>query len=1061
MTTFEHWQRQLTPYLRGGQESETQTTTAQTTADLEGTSGLRHNLSKLKLSNPFSLPSKTTPDTAQPVQLPNQQATLNSGYVAAPTSAPTSQDETHGLTLPGTDLRYFDKPIPERLKARFFDIKVLYTQPLLDAISKGRKDPGDISMKLRYMGICSRDIEPHIVIQCERKVAKRVKRFFTQGHVEEELLPDFRVLVLTKTLLRLANDDVVEVLSDSIPEGTMCGMPIELSRGGRSVNCTLGGVIMVEGPPKRLYGLMAGHPLRRLHVSSSDSHPTTEASGSSSEEECHCSDSDSVATFDICSKSRDPDTEEQHDKFGQPRLAIGTVTHDSFSTSVKNNYDWAIIDLDTGYALPNLVTPQSYASYFGETEVEIQSYHHSSHEELPAKEVLILREGQPLMAELSFNTSSLMMFPGSSFVDVHEMAMRDGPSLRPGDSGSWVVDAKTSRLYGHVVSVDVFGEAQVIPIHTTLQSIREQLKAKQVYLPQSQDIDRLKATLKQPSLSIPPRSTGTESEPIFAPTEHPVKERSNAIFPPTERLERISSRAIGASQDGPDITSDVDTLDALACDLYITSLVLQARHGDPALSDICAELRYLHRSLGHLRTEALDQESILHRQLFTMDIHLSLQSFHLTLKEALDALSSHCSGGAAVQSDETGALWGNKKLRLVSVKTEIASTKARIETFLDTIQLEKVEKIANCLFMDESIQPYWGDRDDLWERFQACLQDEGFSPTFLRKNRGIIRAYVRVEIAAATKEDPKAIVRRLLKRSEITLPVESLGLNYGKKPNEESERVKVVWTHDLVALDDADQLIAHRFLSPGAASGPMKSPPPYTENRNRNSSHISDSGLLLPSAISFRNYDDFEWTMIVRELISIVVLEQAGLRYEARPHYVAVVGILSAEKVDELIHESKIELAARISKVETDGGLEDQEAEASGEHMTTRSYDNKGDAHLASEASGKSKFEIPIDGGLATLDSYNDKSSPDNKRVSRRKIHGSHRDKSSRLRGDPREWQYEKSRGERRRKGADMTGGQQSVQAGEKDRRQIRVAIWASIAATSLLSTLAEAAESL
>lgn len=429
MTTFEHWQRQLTPYLRGGQESETQTTTAQTTADLEDTSGLRHNLSKLKLSNPFSLPSKTTPDTTQPVQLPDQQATLNSGYVAAPTSAPTSQDEMHGLTLPGTDLKYFDKPIPERLKARFLDIKVLYTQPLLDAISKGRKDPGDISMKLRYMGICARDIEPHIVIQCERKVAKRVKRFFTQGHVEEDLLPDFRVLVLTKTLLRLANDDVVEVLSDSIPEATMCGMPIELSRGGRSVSCTLGGVIMVEGHEKRLYGLMAGHPLRRLQTSPGSGQLFTQDSSSSSEEECSDSDGDSIATFSASSESRDFDVGIQQNRLGKPRLTIGTVTCDSFSTTRGENYDWAIVDLNQGYARPNLVVPnrELHLSDSENPGSEIDSYQRSSLGTTLLKEVVVLRQGKPLTAELFRNTSSLMISPGSSFVDVYEITTKDGP----------------------------------------------------------------------------------------------------------------------------------------------------------------------------------------------------------------------------------------------------------------------------------------------------------------------------------------------------------------------------------------------------------------------------------------------------------------------------------------------------------------------------------------------------------------------------------------------------------------------------------------------------------
>lgn len=67
-------------------------------------------------------------------------------------------------------------------------------------------------------------------------------------------------------------------------------------------------------------------------------------------------------------------------------------------------------------------------------------------------------------------------------------------ALSPGDSGLWVIDEKTSRLYGHVVSVDAFGEAQVIPIHCTLQSIKEQLKAIRVSLPLSWEVEQLSSS---------------------------------------------------------------------------------------------------------------------------------------------------------------------------------------------------------------------------------------------------------------------------------------------------------------------------------------------------------------------------------------------------------------------------------------------------------------------------------------------------------------------------------------------------------------------------------------
>ncbi|KAH7198268.1 uncharacterized protein B0J16DRAFT_391958 [Fusarium flagelliforme] len=438
--------------------------------EVEGSGWLHPHLEKLKLPfhSPFSIESKveeTTKPTA-PHQFPPS---------VGPSSGETLQDKTPGLALPGTDLLYFDKLIPERLKARFFDIKVLYTQPLIDAITKKKNDPGDISMKLRYLGLDSDNAELYIVLQCEKKIAKRIRRFFAQAHVEEELLPDFRVLVLDKTLLCLSNDGVTQVYSGMVPEKTVCGLPIELSRGDRSVSCTLGGVIMVENRQKRLYGLIAGHALRTLQASL----PMTEDSGYSSGDEYSDSDDDSVTTSDISSNPLDSDIEIQDDDHEQPIINIGTIVHDIFSIPERNNYDWALVELGQEYALPNIVTPnrQAQTSDPVDSQAEIQCYDPSSLETSITKQVILLRQGQSSKAELSFNTSSLMISPGSRFVDAYDIIMKDGSSLSPGDSGLWVIDAKTSRLYGHVVSMDAFGEAQVMPIHCTLQSIRKHLKA--------------------------------------------------------------------------------------------------------------------------------------------------------------------------------------------------------------------------------------------------------------------------------------------------------------------------------------------------------------------------------------------------------------------------------------------------------------------------------------------------------------------------------------------------------------------------------------------------------
>ncbi|UZP34276.1 hypothetical protein NXS19_002092 [Fusarium pseudograminearum] len=450
--------------------------------------------------------------------------------------APISQDEPAGISLRGTDMKDFPKPIPQQLKERFFDIKVLYTQPLRDFITKWRRDPGTILMKPRYLGLDSQNTKLHIVIQCEKRVAKKIKKFFAQRHVEEELLPDFRVLVVDEPPTEVANEDAIEVLSDSHPIKTMCGMPVTLKRGDKSVSCTLGGVIVVETDQKRRYGLIAGHPLKKFRGDPSGKQPTYESYGPSSSEEEENKDEkkeDSDDASATLSKPAHSDIERTNDdSILRTKLHVGTVAYDSFSIPSDENYDWALIDLNQEYALSNVVIrneqPADTNSKYYE---EIHRYYSNLLDTALTTQVLVLKQDKPRTAELSFNTSSLMMFPGSEFVDAHDVTMKDGSSFCPGDSGLWIVDAKSLGLYGHIVSVDAFGEAQVIPIQSTLQSIKWQLKATRVSLATDLAVEELSVAGREPSSSTIPGPTGRSSDVSsgITKTTKPSKDRTQGL----------------------------------------------------------------------------------------------------------------------------------------------------------------------------------------------------------------------------------------------------------------------------------------------------------------------------------------------------------------------------------------------------------------------------------------------------------------------------------------------------------------------------------------------------
>lgn len=61
---------------------------------------------------------------------------------------------------------------------------------------------------------------------------------------------------------------------------------------------------------------------------------------------------------------------------------------------------------------------------------------------------------------------------------------------------------------------------------------------------------------------------------------------------------------------------------------------------------------------------------------------------------------------------------------------------------------------------------------------------------------------------------------------------------------------------------------------------------------------------LAPDGSGHKIGPDAVWTRIKRNLVSVQVLLEAGLRYEARPDYVTVLEVLSREEIGELARKS-------------------------------------------------------------------------------------------------------------------------------------------------------------
>lgn len=81
-------------------------------------------------------------------------------------------------------------------------------------------------------------------------------------------------------------------------------------------------------------------------------------------------------------------------------------------------------------------------------------------------------------------------------------------------------------------------------------------------------------------------------------------------------------------------------------------------------------------------------------------------------------------------------------------------------------------------------------------------------------------------------------------------------------------------------------------------------PPHMNGGPTYGSSPRSSAPRLAPDRWGNEIPPDAQWTRIRRTLVSPEVLERAGVRYEARPEYVAILGRLPREKIAEFARES-------------------------------------------------------------------------------------------------------------------------------------------------------------
>ncbi|KAK4119623.1 hypothetical protein N657DRAFT_581253 [Parathielavia appendiculata] len=217
----------------------------------------------------------------------------------------------------------------------------------------------------------------------------------------------------------------------------------------------------------------------------------------------------------------------------------------------------------------------------------------------------------------------------------------------------------------------------------------------------------------------------------------------------------------------------IESIDAFARQLY-----RHVRDAGPDFVDLAIAVRNLRTALQHLVSEAHDRDSPLHQcdpadvgtknSVYTRQLRSLVEDSDFALKKASTILERY---GASNFDLESGVARRDSDLaerarKIDLTRADMISQTLKIDIFLDTIQLhntaqtqrvlnnidaqqmdmikDKVDTIARRLYRERKDQsPLEVDEDELWRSFKSELEQEGFAPEVLRRNKEVLRAYIR------------------------------------------------------------------------------------------------------------------------------------------------------------------------------------------------------------------------------------------------------------------------------------------------------------------------------
>jgi hypothetical protein len=348
----------------------------------------------------------------------------------------------------------FEKTIPKLTQNRFEDLRELHADNLID-LTRGVSRSRGILMSLKVLGESESTAAPWVFIQCDKAVAKKVRRFFKLPSVEldfkppnpDAYTPSFEIYVYEMPPLALGGNspnrpipqhdyanETPELHLGEWSDESLCGSKITVSTHGQKRSATIGGVISIQSADRKTWvlGITAGHFLaeeRYMDDLEEEQDSDDDLDGASFDDASEFELDLDPREFEVLLRSAEETAQREVPEWvlasvGGIFMASQDGLHDG------PNLDWALFTIkDISFYLPNLLTVHQISQV-------IHPDRRDTHGENPV--LLSTVTSGLVLGTLSSSWSYLMLAPGNGLVRTNTLKVphHHGWHLYPTDQES-------------------------------------------------------------------------------------------------------------------------------------------------------------------------------------------------------------------------------------------------------------------------------------------------------------------------------------------------------------------------------------------------------------------------------------------------------------------------------------------------------------------------------------------------------------------------------------------------------------------------------------------------